>query len=65
MDTNPGIEKESISFLPSDKITKPPYIEVKYTISGSTFKIQLPIFKGDTVEEFLHFLNEFNKTKAK
>ena len=65
IDTDPGIEKEAISFLPQDELTKPSYIEVKYTISDSSFKTQLPIFKGGTAEEFLRFLNEFNSAKAK
>ena len=59
MDNNHGIEKEAIPVIPSDKIKKTSYIEVKYTISGSGFKTQLPVFKGGSAKELLRFLNEF------
>ena len=65
MDNDHGIEKEAISFIPSDKIKKPSYLEVKYTISGSGFKTQLPVFKGGSAEELLRFLNEFQGAKGK
>ena len=65
MDTDHGIEKESISFIPTEESRTPSYIEVKYTISRSGFKTQLPIFKGGSVEDLLRFLNEFQSTKAK
>ena len=65
MDNDHGIKKEAISFIPSDKITKPSYIEVKYTISGSGFKTQLPVFKGGPAEELLCFLNKFQGAKTK
>ena len=38
---------------------------MKYTISGSGFKTQLPFFKGGSAEELLRFLNEFQGAKAK
>ena len=65
MDLDQGIEKESISFIPSEEIKKPSYMEVKYTIAGSGFKTQLPIFKGGSAEEFLRFLNEFQNSRSK
>ena len=65
MDTDHGIEKESISFIPTEENRKPSYIEVKYTISGSGFKTQLPIFKGSSAEDLLRFLNEFQGARAK
>ena len=65
MDNDQGIEKEAIPFIPSDEISKPSYIEVKYTISGSGFKTQLPVFKGGSAEELLRFLNEFQGAKSK
>ena len=60
-----GIEKESISFIPTEENRKPSYIEVKYTISGSGFKTQLPIFKGGSAEDLLRFLNEFQGARSK
>ena len=65
MDNDHGIEKEAIPFIPSDDIKKPSYIEVKYIISGSGFKTQLPIFKGGSADELLQFLNEFQGKKSK
>ena len=65
MDNDHGIEKEAIPFIPSDETKKPSYIEVKYTISGSGFKTQLPVFKGGSTEELLRFLNEFQGAKSK
>ena len=65
MDNDQGIEKEAISFIPSEEIIKPSYLEVKYTISGSGFKTQLPIFKGGSAEELLRFLNEFQGAKTR
>ena len=59
MDNDQGIEKEAISFIPSEEIKNPSYLEVKYTIAGSGFKTQLPIFKGGSAKELLRFLNEF------
>ena len=40
-------------------------IEIKYSIPGSTFKLQLPVFKEGTAEEFLHFIHEFLEAKGK
>ena len=65
MDTDHSIEKEAIPFYPSGETTKSQFIEVKYMISGSSFKTQLPIFRGGTAKEFLLFLNEFNNAKGK
>ena len=65
MDTDHSIEKESISFIPTEESQKPSYIEVKYMISGSGFKTQLPIFKGGSAEDLLRFLNEFQSARSK
>ena len=63
-DTDTGIEKETIPFL-YNKDSDPKTIEVKYTISGSTFKTHLPTFKEGSAEQMLHFLYEFNQAKNK
>ena len=34
-------------------------------MSGSTFKLQLPVFNEGTPEEFLHFIHEFEQAKGK
>ena len=60
-----GIEKETIAFYPSTTITEPKTVEIKFTLSGSSFKIQLPTFKQGTAEEFLHFLHKFSEAKTK
>ena len=65
METDQGIEKEVIPFLLPTEKSKTSYLEVKYTISESTFKTQLPIFKGGTAEEFLQFIYEFDHAKNK
>ena len=39
MDADNGIEKESISFISFEEAKTPSYIEVKYTIAGSDFKM--------------------------
>ena len=59
-----GIEKETISFYPSETTT-PKTVEIKYSLSGSSFKLQLPIFSQGNAEDFLHFLHEFNEAKNK
>lgn len=64
-ETNTGIEKEAISFLAPTPTTQPKTLEVKYEITGSTFKTQLPIFKSGTAEEFLHFLHDFNQARQR
>ena len=64
-DTDTGIEKEAIPFQISENKQTPKTLEIKYTISGSTFKTQLPVFNGGTAEEFLHFLNEFQQARTK
>ena len=66
MNPDHGIEKEYISFIPSEEIKKLSYMEVKYTIAGSGFKTQLPIFnKEGSAEEFLRFLCKFHNSKTK
>ena len=64
-DADTGIEKEIISFIPSYDKSKTKYMEIKYTLSNSTFKTQLPIFMEGSPEELLHFLYEFNQAKTK
>ena len=65
MDADNSIEKEVISFIPSEESNNPSFIEVKYTIAGSGFKTQLPVFKGGSAEDFLRFLNKFSNAKTK
>ena len=48
-ETDTGIERETIPFSIPANILTPNTLEVKYTITGSTFKTQLPIFKGGTI----------------
>ena len=60
-----GIEKEIIPFYPEKESKTPKTIEIKYSISGTTFKLQLPVFNEGTAEEFLHFINEFMEAKLK
>ena len=60
-----GIEKETISFYPDKTNRNYKNIEINYTISGSTFKLQLPVFNEGTPEEFLHFIHEFEQAKGK
>ena len=64
MNDDTGIEKETISFYPTEA-SLPKSIEIKFTLSGSTFKLQLPIFNQGPAEEFLHFLHEFEAAKTK
>ena len=63
-DLDTGIEKEIISFYPSDTVATKT-IEIKFSLSGSSFKLQLPTFNHGSAEEFLHFLYEFNEAKGK
>ena len=65
METDQGIEMEVIPFLLPTEKSKTSFLEVKYTISESTFKTQLPIFKGGTAEEFLRFIYGFDHAKSK
>ena len=60
-----GIERETIPFYltKTDKDLKT--LEIKYTLSNSLFKLQLPIFKEGTPEEFLHFIHKFTQAKSK
>ena len=64
MESDEGIEREAIPFLPPKEKPKPSLLEVKYNISNSTFKTQLPIFNRDSVEEFLRFMYKFNHAKT-
>ena len=65
MESEQGIEKEAIPFLPLSDKQKTYFLEVKYTISNASFKIQLPIFCGGSAKEFLQFLYEFEQAKSK
>ena len=65
MESDQGIEREAIPFLPPKEKPKPSFLEVKYNISNSTFKTQLPIFTGGSAEEFLRFMYKFNHAKTK
>ena len=64
-ETDTGIEKETITFYPSTPNTESKTVEIKFTLSGSALKIQLPTFKQGNAEEFLHFLHEFSEAKSK
>ena len=57
------IKKDIIPFIPTQDKTKPSFVKIKHTISGTKFKKQLPIFRGDSAKELLHFLHKFNKAK--
>ena len=65
MESEQGIEREAIPFLPLSDKQKTYFLEVKYTISNASFKIQLPIFCGGSAKEFLQFLYEFEQAKSK
>ena len=60
-----GIEKESIPFGPPLNLSTIKTLEIKFSLSGSTFKTQLPIFWEGSPEEFLNFLYEFTQAKSK
>ena len=60
-----GIERETIPFYPTKLERDIKTLEIKYTLSGSVFKLQLPIFKEGSSEKFLHFIHEFTKAKNK
>ena len=65
-DADTCIEKDAIPFIPSYDMIETKHLEIKYTLSSSTFKTQLPIFmEGLVPEELLHFLDEFNQDKSK
>ena len=62
-DLDTGIEKETISFYPSNPtVTKA--IKIKFSLSGSSFKLQLPVFKQGNAEDFMHFLHKFHEAKG-
>ena len=65
METYQGTEREAIPFLPPTDKSKTSFIEVKYIISDSTFKTQLTVFKGGSVEKFLRLIYEFEHAKSK
>ena len=58
-----GIGRENIPFYPIKSERDVKTLDIKYTLSGSTFKLQLPIFKEGSPEEFLHFVHEFTQAK--
>ena len=60
-----GIEKESISFYPDQDTKSNKTLEIKFTLSGSSFKTQLPIFREGNAEQLLVFLYKFNQAKNK
>ena len=60
-----GIERETITFYPTKSERDLKTLEIKYTLSGSAFKLQLPIFKEGSPEEFLHFVHKISKAKNK
>ena len=64
-ESDTGIEKEVIPFALPSTLSQHKTVKVKYTISGTTFKTQLPIFKEGTSQELLHFVNEFQQAKIK
>lgn len=64
-ESDTGIEKEAIPFALPSNPSQSKTLEVKYAISGSMFKMQLPIFKEGTAEELLHFINEFQQANNK
>ena len=63
--TDAGIKKESIPFWPPLNLSTIKILEIKFTLSGNTFKTQLPIFREGSPEEFLNFLYEFTQAKNK
>ena len=62
---NSGIEKETIAFYLNQDEKDVKTIKIKFSLSGSSFKLQLPIFKQDYAEEFLHFLHKFYQVRNK
>ena len=56
-ETDTGIEREAIPFALPSTTTRSKTLEIKYVITDSTFKTQLPIFKEGTAEDLLHFIN--------
>ena len=62
-DPDTGIEKEAIPFVPAPSVQAKRTLEVKYSIAGSGFKTQLPIFEDGNAEEFLHFLFKFRQAQ--
>ena len=48
-----GTEMQSISFYSSPDTKNDKTLEIKYTLSGSLFKTQLPIFREGSTEEVL------------
>ena len=60
-----GIERETIPFYSTKSEGDTKSLEIKYSISGSTFKLQLPIFKEGLTEDFLNFIHKFTQAKNK
>ena len=58
-----GIEKEIISFFPTQTSKELKTFEIKQILSRSSFNIQLYVFKEGTSEEFLHFIHKFFPSK--
>ena len=44
MEEDSGIEKEIIPFLPTSDKTKSNFLEIKYSISSTQIKNQLPLY---------------------
>ena len=65
VNTDSCIEKEIITFYSNQEEKETKTIEIKYTLSGSYFKLPFPIFKQGNAKEFLHFLHEFLQAKTK
>ena len=63
--TDTGIEKESILFVLTQDLSNTKILEIRFSLSGNSFKMQLPIFREGTPEEFLLFLYEFIQAKPK
>ena len=59
------IEKESIPFVPTHDLSNIKTLEIKFTLPGSSFKTQLPIFREGTLEEVLNFLCKVSQAKSK
>ena len=59
------LEIESISFYPNQSYSTTKTLQIKFTISGTSLKTQLPIFKEGNLEQLLQFLYKFNQAKNK
>ena len=61
MESDKGIEREVIPFLLQTDKPKTSFLELKYFISESSFKTQLHIFHGGSVEDFVWFLYNLDR----